>query len=137
MKILAEIHRVMAPGGAFVFSTHNRDFQELNSSRSVGRFNFIINPIKLTYRAARFWISSYNSWRLGQEEFDSRVFSVYNDNALDHRLLTYYIGLPQQTKQLYDLKFANVRSFGIDGAELDPACSYKGGYMVHFIAEKK
>lgn len=136
LQILSEILRVMNSDGSFVFSTHNRDFRDLEASRNLEGFEVSTNPVKLAYRAFRNEVSRLNSLKNKRRETESDQFAIYNDMALNHRLLTYYIGVSQQLRQLREIGFETVQAFGEQGEPLSDLELYDAGSMVYYIAQK-
>ena len=99
LRILAEIRRVLAPDGHFVFSSHN-----LAAFRPPA-FPWTWHPLKLGIRALRALPASANRLRHRRYEQRGEGFAILNDGAHENRLLTYYIALDQQVKQLRDIGF--------------------------------
>ena len=136
LRILAEVHRVIAPGGAFCFSAHNRDYVDLERITAVQRPALTPNPLRMAVRGLRYVQAATNSRQLKPLEERNAEYFILNDNASQHRFITYYTDVPQQVAQLERAGFTGVRAFGKDGEELDPASSYTGDYMVHFLARR-
>lgn len=69
-------------------------------------------------------------------EIETKNFAIYNDVALNHRLLTYHIGVPQQLQQLRHIGFQEIQAIGEQGELLDDRIAYLEGSMTHFTAKK-
>jgi SAM-dependent methyltransferase len=123
LSAFREIHRVLADGGWFVFSSHNRD-----SPPSGFRFPAIDpahHPLRRAARAAA-WVpaagrASWNRVRLRRYEVDTDSYAIRNDSAHEHALLTYYIRAADQRAQLQTVGFtADVATYALDGKSLRP-----------------
>jgi len=134
LRILGEIRRVLARGGAFLFSSHNRDFSGLSGITSVQPPSFAANPLRMAVRLARFLQARLNSYRLRSLEQHGSEYSVLNDSETRHRFLTYYIPVPAQVQQLARSGFDKTVAFGKDGDEIDVSIPYTDDYMVSYLA---
>ena len=93
LRILHEIRRLLAPGGCFVFSTHNRAW------RGVQRRPRLARPLRARglARTATEWL---NWTRLRPAERDTADYALVNDAAHRFALVTYCIGRAAQLRQL-------------------------------------
>ena len=121
MRALREVHRILADGGWFVFSSHNRD-----SPPSGFRFptvNPAHHPLRRAARALA-WLPAaaravWNRVRLRRYEVDTGTYAIRNDSAHEHALLTYYIRASDQREQLRSVGFtADVDTYALDGRQL-------------------
>lgn len=120
LKILREVHRVLEPGGVFVFSTYNR-----NSPEASGRFRFpdfgvSKNPARMLVRTVRFAkdlvISLWNRQRLRQHEIHAPDFAMLNDVCHNYSVMLYYLSLHTQRQQLEATGFApDAAAFDLTG----------------------
>jgi ubiquinone/menaquinone biosynthesis C-methylase UbiE len=123
LAILREVRRILMPGGAFLFSTHNKHCPDHD-----GAFKFPIiersaNPAKLAMRGARFARQTaariYNRWRLRDHGHRTEEYSIVNDECHDYGVLLYYITLDAQRRQLEEVGFrAGATAFDLDGREI-------------------
>lgn len=111
LAILAEIRRVLAPAGRFVFSTHNLDRNDLRFEVPEGE-NFLLRLWRARQTAK---LRAHNP---GHRSFPTRAHAMVNDGAFDFRAATYHIRVPAQIAQLAAAGFADVRTFsGVKGDE--------------------
>ncbi len=115
LVILGEIRRVLAPGGLFVFSTHNRDWVRFDKM-----------PWQQPERLGRQWLrASVQGLRalprhrqLQRQGERTPAYAIINDDAHDYSLLTYYITARSQFDQLIDAGFRPEAIYGLDGTKL-------------------
>lgn len=109
LKVLAEIRRVLAPNGYFVFSSHN-----LSAFRRPN-FEWTLHPRRLVSRLVEWLPVQHHRLRNRRRETRSTTYSILNDGAHGFRLLTYHIDLRNQIEQLH------AAGFGDDVAVFDAA----------------
>jgi ubiquinone/menaquinone biosynthesis C-methylase UbiE len=111
LTMLREIRRVLAKGGAFVFSSHNRDYTGVGSvwrAPDAGLRRFV--KFVLTDPAA---VLRHVLNKRHEEANDE--YAIINDDADGYRCLLYYISMSKQVEQLKKMGFENVAAFGRDG----------------------
>lgn len=106
-QVLREVRRVLAPGGSFLFATHNRDYERLGlmpwQKRRLGRRMFKQSILALWHTRRR--------RAMRRREIVGPDHVLVNDDAHAWSLLTYYISSPDQVIQLRDAGFAEVETF--------------------------
>lgn len=109
LRVLGEVHRTLAPGAAFLFSTHNRSSPEHDAGFRWPAFEPSLNPLKLAVRSARFArrvvARVQNRARHVPRETRAATYSIINDVCHDYGTLLYYIDLAEQRRQLEDVGF--------------------------------
>jgi SAM-dependent methyltransferase len=137
-RILHEVHRVLRPGGWFVFSSHN-----LNARPGAPNWwpplVFTLNPWRLARRnlgvLRRHLLAPYHYRRNKPHESQGPGYAVVVDQAHDYRLLTFYISAPCQVAQLRKAGFTAVEVVGHDGwwigPDQDPADEW-----LYYVARK-
>jgi SAM-dependent methyltransferase len=134
LRILAEVRRVLRPDGCFVFSFHNRDFSGLQASREIVRPNWRNNPFRLLREAVKVRAAWKRRRLLAAAEVAADEYMIVNDRGMNFGLLTYYITMEAQSKQLRGNGFGDIASFGLDGAEIDPGRPFANDFMIHMRA---
>jgi SAM-dependent methyltransferase len=141
ITILREAHRVLCPGGAFLFSAHNREGPGSREGFSFG-VDLTRNPLKLAARIVRRALhatrSLRNYRRYSKLGYEGRGYSIANASAHDHGVVVHYVTLDHQLRQLEaagfrpgPLIFANV-----DGRPLSPGEDTRDVWWFHFVASK-
>ena len=97
LQTVAEVARVLRPGGAFIFSTHNRDYR---AARVGPRLGISRNPVTQLVNVARWMRSVRNHRRVRPFERECSEYALINDGAHDFQLLHYYISSSEQRRQL-------------------------------------
>ena len=111
LRVLAEVRRVLRPGGRFVFSTHNLARDELFSAPP-GE-GLVRRALRSAQRARA------RALNPGHEAKCAGAHAVLNDGAFGFRAATYHIRAAAQEAQLHDAGFGAVRTFlGMSGDEL-------------------
>ena len=109
MAILAEVLRVLKPGGIFMFSTMNQESDYHTRGFQLPDFQMSFNPARLFVRGARFTHGTVNRLvnRMNNKRRELRVqeFSIINDVYHDYSTMIYYISLANQRKQLDSVGF--------------------------------
>ena len=109
LRVLAEVHRVLRPGGAFLFSTFNRRCPDHDAGFQYPPFQLSMNPARVGVRALRFARSLVarlqNRRRNLPHEERRDSYSIINDVCHDYGTLLYYIDLASQRRQLVDAGF--------------------------------
>jgi ubiquinone/menaquinone biosynthesis C-methylase UbiE len=140
-SILREVRRVLRVGGAFLFSSHNRNGPGHGEGLSYG-VHKTRNPAKLAHRLmvallhATRTVRNYE--RYSKLSYDGDGYSIRNASAHDHGIVIHYISLQDQLSQLEQvgfrpdpLIFANS-----DGRPLLPGDSTNDAWWFHLVVRK-
>lgn len=125
LQILSEVHRILKPGGYFLFSTYNIDSEDHRKLLHLPRFQFSTNPIRTLVRCARFTrnllISINNRVRYRRHEIHTAEYSIINDRCHNYSTMLYYISLEEQKKQLVETGFdeETILAFDLSGSRID------------------
>jgi SAM-dependent methyltransferase len=123
-RVLAEVHRVLEDGGAFLFSTHNRRSAEHDAGFRLPPFEPSANPLRLAIRSARFArrviARVRNRRRHLPLETRAADYSIINDVCHDYGTMLYYIDLAAQRRQLEAAGFrAGAVAYDLAGHRID------------------
>jgi SAM-dependent methyltransferase len=138
LAILAEIRRVLAPDGVFIFSTCNRQSWQYGAKFRFPDFQATRHPLKAAARAARFvaqtGFRAMNRVRFLRHEVRSAEYAVINDVCHHYQTMLYFIDPAQQVKQLRAAQFAgDIRMFDLAG---NPADHGNTEGTIAFVANK-
>lgn len=124
IKILKEVHRILMPGGSFLFSTYNQDSDEYKKLLVLPEFDFSWNPLRLFVRSIRYGSnlvkSGLNRCRFKKYEIHTPEYSMVNDVCHNYATLLYYISQENQIKQLASAGFdgESVAAFDLSGEKI-------------------
>lgn len=109
---LREINRVLRVGGAFLFSSHNREVivegPWFRADLRVGSFR----------DWQRYTISIVRHLRLRDKAYEAPDHAIRNDRAHDFSILHYYIDAAAQIRQLAEFGFGRPEIYKLDGSLL-------------------
>ena len=131
LMALCEIHRVLRPGGIFMFSSHNRDYYNFNKLPWKQKIQFDQKFLKyLLY--CLYHLPTH--LRMKKHEIFSDEYALVNDG--DHRfsMLLYYISIGKQVAQLNANGFENVEAYNINGEMVE---SDTASHWIYYLATKK
>jgi SAM-dependent methyltransferase len=130
-EVLAEIRRLLRPGGLFVLSSHNLAYAPS-----------IASPSRIALESPRSFAASVLYWRRRRRNhrelapFESREgeYAILNDEAHNFSLLHYYIAPDAQVRQLTECGFEFLESIDLDGRTLGPGETAPGCSELHYLA---
>jgi len=137
MLILNEVRRVLSADGIFVFSSHNLDCKSAPPF-SLKRFIFGFNRIKRADNAKRLRSQLRSLLACIKKALFGKEHAIIHEYEGDTGMVlpTYYIGKPEQIRQLLNAGFADVRAFGMDGHEIHQDRSAVD-LWVYYVARKR
>ncbi|MEM9492852.1 MAG: class I SAM-dependent methyltransferase, partial [Myxococcota bacterium] len=115
MAALGHIHRLLVPGGLFVFSSHNRT----SIAEDTGpRLKLARGLRAVAFELKDFVRSSINHLRRRSLQVRTDEYAILNDEGAEYSMLTYYIAPDQQAAQLERNGFEFLEMYDLDGRQL-------------------
>ncbi|MBM3699884.1 MAG: class I SAM-dependent methyltransferase [Actinobacteria bacterium] len=137
MRALAEIRRVLRPGGIFFFSSHNLNWDGLYGLFSLGTkegsyFSLkkpgkLLNLLKLRYLN-----KSFSMKRHIKKLRKKRAGHIY-DNSLNGKAGIYYITAKEQIKQLHDAGFNIISTYSRSGIKTNDEEILNSGGWIYYL----
>lgn len=118
--VLASALRVLRPGGAFVYSSHNlRVLGGRLPPLSRPRIVPTANPVRLVVRTGRALVShsrrTRNRRRFADQQVLGDVYAMVNDEAYEHSLLTVYVDPDHERAALREAGFTDIMAIDFQG----------------------
>lgn len=137
-SVLSAFMRVLRPGGALVYSSHNlRVLGGRLPPLSRPRIVPTPNPLRLAARIGRALVSSSrrarNRRRLADRQVMGDAFAVVNDEAYEHSLLTVYVDPDHERAALDAAGFTEVTAIDRLGRRNPPAFDDP---WIYYVARK-
>ncbi len=96
-QVLREVRRVLAPGGVFVFSTHNLDVEQPIKAPRLSRPRLRRSWLR---SAVRFPATAMRHRRMQRQQQYGDGWALLNDEGHDYQLLTHYTTQARQQQEL-------------------------------------
>jgi SAM-dependent methyltransferase len=131
-QVIADIREVLAPGGLFIFSSHDLGWEQANpgprdfeSKTLGGELHKLVSksPAELFKGLRSRRERARNRKRLGPLQQFNADHAIINDFPHDYSLLHYYIRRDDQERQLQELGYELVECIGSDGRTVGPGGS--------------
>ena len=130
---LAEIRGALAPGGLFVFSSHNRLGRD---AREGPRLRLSLNPVRLAREGLWFARSVMNRRARKPFEHEEAEYALINDLAHEYAMVHYHIDYANQIAQLTRAGFEFLEAYGVDGELIGPSDDTAASYDIHYVARR-
>ena len=127
---LREIYRVLASGGWFMFSSHNRSGDAAKAPWKQRRRPFSLHFAKTCIDTLA---AVPRHWRMRRHEIYETEYAILNDPGLRYQLMTYYIDLAEQLAQLAAIGFDDRRAFDAHGR---PTTDDRESLWIYYLARK-
>lgn len=140
MKVLREVHRVLRPGGRFLFSAHNHEGPGRREHPQL-HIPFTWNPIKLGWRGLKSIralprsLMNHRRLRALNESHDG--WSIANAGAHDFGIVVMYTTLDETKRQLRQAGFEVEAVFdSTRGAPVGDGADTRDIFWFHYVAHK-
>jgi SAM-dependent methyltransferase len=136
--VLAEVARVLAPGGLFIFSSHNLAFARLAQRTHPAWPKLSLTaPEQSLRRLVAYARSRKAAKELARLQWRSKGIAVLNDDAHGHALLQCYIEPGYQAELLEHAGFDVVEIADHTGKPGAPGHDFSSSDSVHYVARKR
>jgi ubiquinone/menaquinone biosynthesis C-methylase UbiE len=135
LQVLAAVKRVLAPGGVFIFCSHNRAWT-CHKPGSLAKMMLTLNPKQFVKGAGLYVICNINHMRMRGKERHEEEYAILNDSGEEYRLMQYYIRAEDQVKQLERAGFADIEVCATSGQRIEPKDASPSDFMLYYIARK-
>jgi SAM-dependent methyltransferase len=130
-RVFGEIRRVLAPGGLFIVSSHNRSYVP----RTSVAMRVLSGGTRRPWRSARGLPRRLrNRRRFRPLEREEPGYALINDEAHDFAVLHYYIARDAQYQQLADEGFELTECLDLDGDAVPEGAAAAHCSELHYIA---
>lgn len=134
LRVLAEVRRVLPPGGTFAFSSHNR---RLHDALSGPRLRWSRNPSTQLMHGWRYVRSLVNHARVRRLRRVEADYAILNDPGHNYAALHYYIDRVTQQRQLDQCGFRLLDVFDGAGRQLAEGDDDSASPSLLYVAERR
>jgi len=130
LRILGEVRRLLAAGGRFAFSAHNRAYRDIQLKPRFRR------PLRLR-GMARTGVEIANHLRVRRQAYACDEYALINDPPHLFSIITYYIGRRAQIAQLEANGFRVVMVIDADGRAVSDGDDETVSPNFYYLAEAR
>ncbi len=131
LKVLAEVHRVLKPGGLLIFSAHNRNWATATQGPQL---DFRLNPLAQLRCVRQYLREMANHRRIKPRQHVEKDYALWNDAGHDYAVLHYYIDRDTQSRQLAGAGFRLLECLDELGRTLGPQDDDSAYSSLHYVA---
>jgi SAM-dependent methyltransferase len=142
-SVLADLGRLLTPGGVLIFSSHN--LAELERRPAPGRRRGLVGrgadillrhtPLELASTVARLPARLRNRRRLAPLQSSGAGYAIVNDETFDYGLLHYYVQRDAQERQLRQAGLELIECLDPEGRPV-PAGTDGAGPWLHYVSQQ-
>ena len=130
LRALEEIWRVLKPGGFFMFSTHNRDYEYFNKLPWQEKPQLSLEHLRNCLDAL---VHLPRHLRMKRYERHTDEYAIVNDSAHEFSLLAYYIRASEQIRRLEEMGFERIEAYDLDGNQIESDTEFA---WLYYLARK-
>ncbi len=133
IRALARLSILMAPGGKFVLSSHNRGASTAGQPPALVRSR---RPVRAVLEVGHFLLARWNFRRMRHLRVEEKEYALYNDMAHGWQGVFYYISREAQIAELARAGFRVTEVYGEDGRMIGPSDDVSPDGCLHYVAER-
>lgn len=133
LAVFKEIKRVLKDDGMFVFSTHNRNYSNIETTPS---FQLSLNPINFIKNLIGYFNQLTNNSKLKNQNIETEDYAILNDSGNNYSLLTYYISKNKQIEQLNKIGLNTQEIFDMNGQALSEETNDSNDAWIYYVTTK-
>lgn len=130
LMVINEVFRVLKKGGIFMFSSHNRDYQDFNKLPWQRKIEYDTKFLKFFLYCLYHLPKHY---KMKKHQIFTDDYAVVNDGDHRYSLLLYYISIDKQANQLTEFGFSDIEAFDMKGNQVK---SDTTSHWLHYLARK-
>ena len=131
-RILAEVHRVLRPGGVAVLSSHNRDWSHNNIQwRQMFRVRFSSSTLTTATSLIRPIIRLRNYLGVRSRQQHTETYDIRLDPGNDFASPHYYVGADEMRRQLEAAGLVSVQVLNAAGELVGPALETSSASLLY------
>jgi SAM-dependent methyltransferase len=131
-RVLADIHRILRPGGLIVMSSHNREYKMMLPLRAA----FNDGALRLPLRLLALPLQVRNRRRVLPLQRWEQDYAILNDSAHRYQLLHYYTNRDAQDRQFRLLGFELLECLDGDGNRVEAGETADAYSELHYVARR-
>lgn len=133
LAVLRAVHRLLAPNGLFVFSSHNLNWSQMGEPP---RLELSLRPLVLARRVVNHARARYQRARHRHLEQHTPDYAVVTDSGHDYSVLHYYVARQTQRRQLANHGFTLLDTLDPDGRLLADTDDDRGWSSLVYVARR-
>jgi ubiquinone/menaquinone biosynthesis C-methylase UbiE len=136
MQILAEVRRVLRPGGVFLFNSHNRNWVGNDKQwRDLFSITASRTPVQALKAVARIPIRIGNYMRTLRDLQETEAYAIKLDAGNNFASPHYYVSAPEAVQQLRQAGYAPMHIVDDKGVEVAQGVE-RNSATLHYIAAR-